>query len=159
VRDLLVPLLRLPALEPHLAALRPHGIVVRRSRSYEMSQTRRFVSRFFTEQWADETLIAFSRAPISCHIATHERKIIGFAVADVTARGFFGPTGVDPAYRGKGLGTALLLAALYGLRELGYVYGIIGWAGPVSFYMKTVNATPIEASVPGIYSDLLDPDE
>jgi GNAT superfamily N-acetyltransferase len=159
VRDLLVPLLKLPPLEPHLAPLRARGIVVRRSRSYEMSQTRRFVLRLFTEQWADETQIAFSRVPISCHVATYERKIIGFAVADVTARGFFGPTGVDPAYRGKGLGSALLLAALHGLRDLGYVYGIIGWAGPISFYMKTVNAIPIEGSVPGIYSDLLDPDE
>ncbi len=159
MRDLLVPLLKLPALEPHLAALRPHGIVVRRSRSYEMSQTRRFILRFFTEHWADEAELAFSHMPISCYIATHERKIVGFAVVDVTARGFFGPTGVDPAYRGRGLGTALLIAALHGLRELGYVYGVIGWAGPVSFYMKTVNAIPIEGSVPGIYSDLLDPDE
>ena len=50
---------------------------------------------------------------------------------------------------------ALLFAALYGLRELGYVYGIIGAAGPVEFYQEAVGAIAIPDSDPGIYTDLL----
>jgi predicted N-acetyltransferase YhbS len=60
--------------------------------------------------------------------------------------------------RGNGVGKALLLACLHGLREMGYVYGIIGGAGPVEFYAKAVGAKVIEDSVPGIYTDLLNKD-
>jgi hypothetical protein len=54
-------------------------------------------------------------------------------------------------YRGRKLGTALLLLARYGLRDLGCAYAIIGGAGPVDFYRKAVNAVLIEGSTPGIY--------
>jgi hypothetical protein len=47
------------------------------------------------------------------------------------------------------------MAALRGLRELGYVYGIIGAAGPVKFYQESVRAIVIPESEPGIYIDLL----
>ena len=66
---------------------------------------------------------------------------------------------MDPAHRGRGLGTALLLASLWGLADLGYAYGIIGAAGPVEFYHKTVGAIVIPDSepgtYPGVYADLL----
>ena len=55
----------------------------------------------------------------------------------------------------KKLGTALLLAGLDALRAQGYAYGIIGWAGPVGFFEKTVDATIIENSEPGIYRGML----
>jgi hypothetical protein len=38
---------------------------------------------------------------------------------------------------------------------MGYVYAIIGAAGPVHFYQKTVGAIVIPGSEPGIYTDLL----
>jgi len=57
--------------------------------------------------------------------------------------------------QGRGIGTALLLACLWGLRELGYVYGVIGGAGPVEFYEKAVGAIVISDSEPGIYTNLL----
>ena len=48
-----------------------------------------------------------------------------------------------------------MIASLWGLRELGYVYGIIGAAGPTEFYQQAVGAIVIPDSEPGIYSDLL----
>lgn len=57
--------------------------------------------------------------------------------------------------RGRGVGKALLLECLFALREMGYVYGIIGRAGPIEFYQKFVGAVVIPDSDPGIYSDLL----
>ena len=156
--DLLVALYRLPPAQPRLDALRAEGIVIRRAYPFDLSRTRRFIARHFTESWADEAEAAFARLPITCWIAVHERKIIGFACVESTARGFFGPTGVDPAFRGKGVGAGLLLAALHGLREAGYAYGVIGGAGPVDFYVKAVGAIPIPDSIPGIYVDMLGPD-
>ena len=46
-----------------------------------------------------------------------------------TAKAFFGPTGVDETYRGKGIGKALLLVCLHDMYAQGYAYGIIGDAG------------------------------
>ena len=96
--------------------------------------------------------------PITCFLAVHQKRIIGFACVDATARGLFGPTGVDKAFRGRGVGAALLLAALHCQREQGYAYSVIGGAGPVDFYVKTVGAIPIPDSSPGIYVDMLVPD-
>jgi len=55
-----------------------------------------------------------------------------------------------------GIGKALLVSSLVGLRELGYVYAIIGAAGPVHFYQKAVGAIVIPDSEPGIYTDRLE---
>jgi GNAT superfamily N-acetyltransferase len=159
VSDLLVPLLKLPRLGPLVERLGTSGVTVRRARPYEKSPVERFVRRHFTEGWADETMVSFARVPVGCFVATFEKRIVGFAVIESTAPNFFGPTGVDPAHRSKGIGTALLIAALQGLREAGYVYAVIGWAGPLGFYAKTVNAIPIDDSEPGIYSDMLASDE
>lgn len=156
--DLLVPLYKLPPVAEPVATLRESGIAIRRAHPFDLSRTRRFVAREFTETWADEAEAAFARQPITCYLAIYDKRIIGFSCADATAKGFFGPTGVDPAFRGKGIGNALLLVALHGLRESGYGYGIIGAAGPVEFYVKAVNAIPIPNSWPGVYTDLLGKD-
>lgn len=84
-----------------------------------------------------------------------EDKLVGFACYDATCKGFFGPTGVDDVCRGKGVGTALLLACLHDMRAQGYGYAVIGGAGPVAFYEKTVGAIEIPDSKPGIYKGML----
>lgn len=99
--------------------------------------------------------MGFSNKPVSVYIATRERTIVGFAAHECTRRAFFGPTGVSVGSQGHGIGKALLLASLWGLRELGYVYGVIGGAGPVEFYQKSVGAFIIPDSDPGIHTDLL----
>ncbi len=157
--DLLVPLYKLPDASTRLDALRAkHGVVVRRAYPFELSRTRRFIARHFSESWADETEVAFARQPITCWVAVKDKRVVGFACVESTARGFFGPTGVDEAERNKGIGAALLFASLHGLREMGYAYAIIGAAGPVDFYVRAVNAIPLPDSAPGIYVDLLAPD-
>ena len=153
--DLLVPLYNLPPEGEKLAALRESGIVIRRAFSFELSPTRRFIITHFSEGWADEAQAGFARSPISTFLAVHEKRIVGFASVDATAKGFFGPTGVDPAHRKKGIGAALLLAALHDLKNQGYGYGIIGSAGPVDFYVNAVGAIVIPNSSPGIYRDML----
>ncbi|MBC7807816.1 MAG: GNAT family N-acetyltransferase, partial [Akkermansiaceae bacterium] len=157
--DLLVALYRLPVYPTHtLAALEAdEQIVVRRAHPFDLSRTRRFIARHFSESWADEAQAGFTRQPITTFLAIHEKRIVGFASVDATAKGFFGPTGVDPALRGKGIGSVLLLVALHALRDMGYGYAVIGAAGPVEFYEKTVGATVIPNSTPGVYQHLLGP--
>jgi len=149
--DLLVNLLKLTESEPGLES----GYLIRRAQPFESTLVRNFVERNFSVSWADEISVGFANKPVSVIIATYEREIVGFAAYECTRRGFFGPTGVLDIARGKGLGRGLLLASLRGLQEMGYVYAIIGAAGPVRFYQKTVGAIVIPDSEPGIYVDPL----
>ena len=149
--DLLVNLLKIPPVEDTAA----DGFSIRRAQPFELTPIRTFVTANFSQSWADEISVGFARQPISVFIATIERKLVGFAAYECTRRGYFGPTGVIQAAQGKGIGKALLLASLWALRERGYVYAIIGAAGPVRFYQKTVGAIIIPDSEPGIYTDSL----
>jgi GNAT superfamily N-acetyltransferase len=152
--DLLVNLLKLPALEP-VPRIETNGTVIRRAQPFEISRVRSFIEDTFSIAWADEALVGFANKPVSVYLAVAEKSIVGFAAYECTRRGFFGPAGVSESMQGRGLGTDLLLACLRGMRELGYVYAIIGRAGPVEFYEKTVGAIVIPDSDPGIYTDLL----
>jgi predicted N-acetyltransferase YhbS len=149
--DLLVNLLKLPEAEP----LADTAIIIRRAQPFEFSKVHSFIAGNFGKAWADEASVGFATKPVTVFIATVEGRIVGFAAYECTRRGFFGPTGVGMEDRGKGIGKALLFASLEGLREMGYVYAIIGGAGPIEFYQTTVRAIVIPDSDPGIYQDLL----
>jgi predicted N-acetyltransferase YhbS len=154
--DLLVNLLKLP-----VTTEAPGEFLVRRAQPFELSIVREFVAENFSQRWADEISVGFAHQPVSVFVATKEndqrkqRELIGFAAYECTRRGFFGPMGVAESAQHEGAGKALLFAALTALREMGYVYAIIGAAGPVRFYQKTVGAIVIPDSEPGIYSDIL----
>src|SRR5882672_4341661 len=153
--DMLVNLLKLPSLEPVILEMDRAKVVIRRAQPFEIKPVRSFVEKHFSIAWADEISVAFASKPVSLCVAVAERKVVGFAAYECTRRGFFGPTGVVDSMQGRGIGKALLLASLWGLREMGYVYGIIGRAGPVKFYQQAVGAIVIPDSDPGIYTNLL----
>jgi len=152
--DLLVNLLKLPPIEPLDANIR-----IRRAQPFELSIVRQFIQQNFSATWADEASVGFANKPVSVFIAIMDNKLVGFAAYECTRRGFFGPTGVIESARGLGIGKALVVSGLIGLRELGYVYAIVGAAGPVRFYQKAVGAIVIPDSEPGIYIGLLRPNE
>ena len=153
--DLLVNLLKLPALETTSLESDKARFVVRRAQPFEMTRVRELIERELSVAWADEVSVGFGNKPVSVFIAIAEGEVVDFAAYECTRRGFFGPTGVIEKMRGRGIGKTLLLAALWGLREMGYVYGIIGCAGPVEFYERTVGATVIPDSGSSIYMNLL----
>ena len=156
--DLLVNLLRLPPPGEASEALRALGLVVRRAQPWESTRVREFVTENFSRAWADEISVGLVRQPVTIFVALREGRLVGFAAYECTRRNFFGPTGVIEGERGRGLGRALLLAALGGLRELGYAYAVIGGVGPAEFYERAVGARLIPDSSPGIYADPLRPD-
>jgi GNAT superfamily N-acetyltransferase len=163
--DLLVRLYDLPPLAPAVDALERTGVVVRRALATERPQVTAFARAHGSEGWAAECDAAFGRMPLACFVATERSAtigsdgklplqgdtLIGFACYEATCRGFFGPQLVHPDARGRGVGKALLLAALHAMRAEGYAYAIVGWASSVDFYRKTVGATVIDGSAPGIY--------
>jgi GNAT superfamily N-acetyltransferase len=151
--DLLV---KLYDLKPRSTSL-PDGISVRRAFAAEKRLVAQWVSKHFGERWASECEISFARQPVACFVATNDFDVLGFATYDATARGFFGPTGVDENARHKGIGRALLFAALNDMASQGYAYGIIGATTSLEFYRREVGATEIADSSPGFYQGMLKP--
>lgn len=152
---MLVKLYNLPPLEPFLARAAQAGVEIRKPIGPEKHVIVDWVRTHFNAGWASETEMALANRPITCFIATRERKVHGFACYDATCLGFFGPTGVEEAWRGHGLGAALLVASLHDMKAKGYAYAIIGSAGPTQFYEKIVGAVVIPNSSPGIYRDFV----
>ncbi len=153
--DMLVKLYELkrdPALDSRMTS---QGVTIRRVLVPELPALTSWIEPRFGAGWAAEATAAAMRQPTTCFIAIQAGELIGFACHEATAKGFFGPTGVDQAARGKGVGHALLLETLLDMHAQGYPYGVIGGAGPMDFYSKSVGAIPIEGSEPGIYRGML----
>jgi GNAT superfamily N-acetyltransferase len=153
--DMLVKLYELPNSQAAYDRLQQSGTTMRRALAPEKHKVAAWVRSAFSEAWASEVEVAFSRQPVSCFIAIQHSKIVGFACHDATCRNFFGPTGVEPSLRKSGIGAALLFACLEAMKQQGFGYAIIGGVGPAAFYTKTVGAVAIEGSAPGIYRGLL----
>ena len=156
MKDMLVRLMELPdvsSLENKLSE--KEKIVFRRAIPPEKHLVTEWIMEQFGAYWKSEAEVAFTRQPVSCWIAQRENTILGFACYESTARNFFGPTGTIETERGKGIGKVLLIKALESLREMGYVYAIIGGVGPAEFYEKAVGAKSIDGSDISIYQHLL----
>ena len=147
--DLIVKLYDLPDPVSRLATLAEKDILVRRAMASEKNRVAGWIQNRFGEGWAAECEVAFARQPIACMIAVSGGRLAGFACHDSTYRNFFGPIGIDPDLRQKGVGRAVLLATLHAMAETGYAYAIIGGAGPVAFFERCVGAVPIPGSTPG----------
>ena len=152
--DLLVRLYDLPHFEAE-ARVADAGIVVRRAMSPERQIILDFVRDNFYPAWVGEVALGMSQMPVTVWIAVRDGQLLGFACHDTTAKGFFGPTGVAEVARHQGIGEALLIATLKGMREAGYAYAVIGDPGPVEFYRKRLDALEIPGSEPGVYKGML----
>ena len=152
--DLLVRLYDLPGFAAE-ARVKQAGITVRRALAPDRYVVLEWIRAHFSAGWAGEAALALSQLPVTLWVAERDGVLLGFACHDTTARGFFGPTGVDEKARGQGIGEALLIATLKGMREAGYAYAVIGDPGPVEFYRKRLDALEIPGSEPGIYAGML----
>lgn len=150
--DMLVKLYELPDDRALRQRLGEQGITIKRVLSPDRQRVLDFVRGEFGDGWTHECETALCAQPANCYIAVKERKIIGFSCFEATAKNFFGPIGVAESCRTGGVGTALTLACLHSMWEMGYGYAIIGWVGDArAFYERTVGAEMIPDSHPGVY--------
>jgi hypothetical protein len=83
----------------------------------------------------------------------------GFACWHVSALGFFGTVGVNPAMQRKGIGAAPFRRRLESMLQQGYGYAVIGGVSDPEFYAKSAGrsvAVCIAGSTAGIYRGLLE---
>jgi len=151
---MLVRLYDLPDASLYYRRAEEAGVAVRRADPWDHARYRRFVEGTFGELWAVEADLAYRQSPITAFVAEREGRIVGFAAYECTRRGYFGPTGVQPDERGRGIGGALLFRSLESMREMGYAYAIIGGVGPQDYYEKVCGAFVIPGSEVGVYGSL-----
>ena len=133
------------------------GIKIKKALALDRTKVVEFARICSNEDYSDEVKAAFTNNPITCYIATKDKKIIGFACYEATAKDFFGPTAVLKEERKQGIGKALLLKSLESMREMGYGYAIIGWptTSAIPFYEKCVGAVMIESESMGVYERMV----
>lgn len=104
-----------------------------------------FIEKEFGRIWRFEA----SNAIDNLFFVEIDGDVAGFAAHDANNRGlgFFGPTGVARAHRGRGLGARLLQASLSDLRRLGHERVVIPWTDAIDFYRKACGATVAEQFV------------
>lgn len=155
MHDMLVKLYEIEKRYGH-AILDVPNVTIRKPIGPEKHSLVEWVENKFHHAWASEIDMAMSNRPITCFIAVMHNLIahefVGFACYDATARGFFGPMGVDDHHRKKGIGRALLMRTLLDMNDNGYGYAVIGGVGPADYYKKTVGAIDIPESTPSIWA-------
>ncbi len=155
--DMLVRLYAIEDATQRLRAALADDVLIRRAMSHERADIIEWVQQNFPREarpWGSEVAVALSRVPAGCYIAVRGEEMLGFACHDATAPGFFGPTGTAESERGQGIGAALLVSTLQGMRAAGHAYAIIGGVGEHvrGFYENAVGAVAIAGSTPGIYA-------
>jgi GNAT superfamily N-acetyltransferase len=118
---------------------RESGVGVNRVTPQTRDRILVFIEKEFGRIWRFEA----SNAGDNLFYVEVDGNMAGFAAHDANNRGlgFFGPTGVARAHRGRGLGAILLRTSLADLRRLGYERAIIPWTDALDFYRKACGAT------------------
>ena len=150
--DMIVGLYNLPKVEIS------ESIRIKRAFVGDKEAILKIVEDNFQKNWVYDVEHALMEPVSKCYIATEDGEILGFACFDSSAKGYFGPIGVNPARRGENIGKKLLIKTLESMREYGYGYAIIGWVSEAEqFYRKTVGAEFIKGGNPenGVYSNLV----
>jgi GNAT superfamily N-acetyltransferase len=121
----------------------------RRATHADRTRILNFIEHEFGKIWRFEAAHAFDRNSPTLFIAEENGNLAGFAAHDVNNRGlgFFGPTGVARAMRGRGIGTQLLRASLGDLHSMGFTRVIIPWTDALDFYAKACGARPLHRFV------------
>jgi GNAT superfamily N-acetyltransferase len=125
----------------------PEGVIRAGVESRERVTT--FIEIEFGRIWRFEASRAFENDPPTLFYVEVDDAIAGFAAHDANNRGlgFFGPTGVARAHRGRGLGARLLHASLADLRRIGHESAVIPWTDAIEFYRKACGAVVAERFV------------
>ena len=117
-----------------------------------------FIEKHFHEicpGWVDECMFSLFRNPTTCFIAIQNKRVIGFACYDATAKGMVGPVGVDEEFRKLGIARILLDECFEAMKMEGYAYAVIGWVSSEKYYANACGAETIPDSFPGIYERMV----
>jgi len=117
------------------------GVTIRRANAGDLDQITELCEANDSAMWALETGMALECDPAPIFIAIKNRRVCAFAAHSVCGPAHFGPMLTNTDLRGMGIGSVLLKRCLQDWQRVGLTTCDISWAGPISFYARTVGAT------------------
>jgi len=125
---------------PAVARLAAEGLRLGRATPELVTKAAAFALGQFSSAWEWEVGHSASFDPIPLFVALDGQEVVSFAAYDVSGPGRFGPTGTLATLRRRGLGGTLMRMCLADIRERGDSTCTIGWAGPIGYYARAVDA-------------------
>ncbi len=121
--------------------LAQEDFIIRRAGDGDWDGIEKFLAENW-KSWIEEVKSSFQNTPKTLYICVHKGEVVGFSGYEGNNRkmGWFGPMGVLPVTRGKGIGAIVCLLCLRDLYQAGHRQAIIPWVGPVRFYDKVCHA-------------------
>jgi mycothiol synthase len=123
------------------ARLRERGFAFRRARPSDRPGITHLCETHHNLGWALEAGMALDKDPIAVFIAERHGEICAFAAHRTCGPIYFGPMLTSAELRGLGIGSVLLKRCLQDWQQMGVERCEIMWAGPLSFYARSVGAT------------------
>ena len=124
--------------ETRLAA---EGIQVRRAGAADDGPLQESLSSTWQASWVAEIAAILGSSDAGLYVAVQGDRYVGFCGYGLNRIHETGPLGTHPDLRRLGIGAVLIKRCLAEQRSRGVVSAELVWAGPLSYFARTVRAT------------------
>ncbi len=121
--------------------LRSQGVVIRRAGAGDDGPMQASLGSTWQPSWISELTEALRSNDAGLHVAVRDQQYVGFCAYALNRPHEVGPVGTAPELRKLGIGSALLKRSLADLRDRGLIVAELVWAGPLSYFSRTLHAT------------------
>lgn len=111
--------LALPRYDDLVHELASSSVIFERPAQSAREEVREWVRSTFSDGWAHEAGLGFQHEPVTVWAARANRVLCGFAASNATGRNYFGPIGVAPDFRRRGIGRVLVVKCLEDMQRDG----------------------------------------
>jgi mycothiol synthase len=117
------------------------GIDVRRASSADDGPLQESLGSTWQASWVTEITAALHSSQAGVYVALQDNRYVGFCAYGLNRVHEVGPVGTSPDRRGLGIGGVLLKRCLADQRDRGLTAAELVWAGPLSYFSRTLHAT------------------
>ncbi|HEY2505535.1 MAG TPA: GNAT family N-acetyltransferase [Streptosporangiaceae bacterium] len=121
--------------------LRRAGILIRPATARDDGWLQDSLAPTWIAAWVAELETSLRSDAAGLHIAIQGGRCIGFCAHGIRHQHEIGPVGTHPDVRRMGIGGVLLRRCMRDLRERGLTVAELGWAGPLPYFSRSVQAT------------------
>lgn len=121
--------------------LRSDGIEVRQARAGDDGPMQESLGTDWRPTWIAELTAALRSTDSGLQFAVQGTRYVGFCAHGLNRPHEVGPVGTSPDRRRLGIGSVLLKRCLASQRDRGLTAAELVWAGPLSYFSRTLGAT------------------
>ena len=121
--------------------LQSQGIVIRPANASDDGPMQASLGSTWWPSWVNEITAALRSSEAGLQVAVRDKQYVGFCAYGLNRPHEVGPVGTAPELRKLGIGSVLLKRSLADQRDRGLTAAELVWAGPLSYFSRTLNAT------------------